>query len=89
MKKIIVTLFSMMMIFLSSCGSTAEVSNVAQTTEKSSSVKEIKSEKDLYKGAGLVIAVTAPEVRNGGKAKAGCHSFFRIQLPEILRSIQK
>ena len=75
MKKIIVTLFSMM-IFLSSCGSTAEVSEAATTTEKSSSVKEIKSEKDLYKGADLVIAVTAPEVRNGGKGESWMPQFF-------------
>lgn len=89
MKKIIVTLFSMMMIFLSSCGSTAEVSNVAQTTEKSSSVKEIKSEKDLYKGAGLVIAVTAPEVRNGGKGESWMPQFFQDSITGNLAKYSK
>ena len=77
MKKIIVTLFSVMMIFLSACGSTAEVSEAAPTTEKSSSVKETKSDKNLYKGAGLVIAVTAPEVRNGGKTESWMPQFFQ------------
>lgn len=89
MKKIIVTLFSMMMIFLSACGSTAEVSNVAQTTEKSSSVKEIKSEKDLYKGAGLVIAVTAPEVRNGGKGESWMPQFFQDSITGNLAKYSK
>ena len=89
MKKIIVTLFSVMMIFLSSCGSTAEVSNVAQTTEKSSSVKEIKSEKDLYKGAGLVIVVTAPEVRNGGKGESWMPQFFQDSITGNLAKYSK
>ena len=89
MKKIIVTLFSMMMIFLSSCGSTAEVSEAATTTEKSSSVKETKSEKDLYKGAGLVIAVTAPEVRNGGKAESWMPQFFQDSITGNLAKYSK
>lgn len=89
MKKIIVTLFSVMMIFLSSCGSTAEVSNVAQTTEKSSSVKETKSDKNLYKGAGLVIAVTAPEVRNGGKGESWMPQFFQDSITGNLAKYSK
>ena len=89
MKKIIVTLFSVMMIFLSSCGSTAEVSEAAPTTEKSSSVKETKSEKDLYKGAGLVIAVTAPDVRNGGKAESWMPQFFQDSITGNLAKYSK
>lgn len=89
MKKIIVTLFSVMMIFLSACGSTAEVSEAAPTTEKSSSVKETKSEKDLYKGAGLVIAVTAPEVRNGGKAESWMPQFFQDSITGNLAKYSK
>ena len=89
MKKIIVTLFSVMMIFLSSCGSTAEVSEATPTTEKSSSVKETKSEKDLYKGAGLVIAVTAPEVRNGGKAESWMPQFFQDSITGNLAKYSK
>lgn len=89
MKKIIVTLFSVMMIFLSSCGSTAEVSEAAPTTEKSSSVKETKSEKNLYKGAGLVIAVTAPEVRNGGKGESWMPQFFQDSITGNLAKYSK
>ena len=89
MKKIIVTLFSVMMIFLSSCGSTAEVSEAAPTTEKSSSVKETKSDKNLYKGAGLVIAVTAPEVRNGGKAESWMPQFFQDSITGNLAKYSK
>ena len=89
MKKIIVTLFSVMMIFLSACGSTAEVSEAAPTTEKSSSVKETKSEKDLYKGAGLVIAVTAPEVRNGGKGESWMPQFFQDSITGNLAKYSK
>ena len=89
MKKIIVTLFSVMMIFLSSCGSTAEVSEAATTTEKSSSVKETKSDKNLYKGAGLVIAVTAPEVRNGGKAESWMPQFFQDSITGNLAKYSK
>lgn len=89
MKKIIVTLFSVMMIFLSACGSTAEVSEAATTTEKSSSVKEIKSDKNLYKGAGLVIAVTAPEVRNGGKAESWMPQFFQDSITGNLAKYSK
>lgn len=89
MKKIIITLFSVMTIFLSACGSTAEVSEAAPTTEKSSSVKEIKSEKDLYKGAGLVIAVTAPEVRNGGKAESWMPQFFQDSITGNLAKYSK
>lgn len=89
MKKIIVTLFSVMMIFLSACGSTAEVSEAAPTTEKSSSVKETKSDKNLYKGAGLVIAVTAPEVRNGGKAESWMPQFFQDSITGNLAKYSK
>ena len=89
MKKIIVTLFSVMMIFLSACGSTAEVSEAATTTEKSSSVKETKSDKNLYKGAGLVIAVTAPEVRNGGKAESWMPQFFQDSITGNLAKYSK
>nr|WP_318693032.1 CsgG/HfaB family protein [uncultured Treponema sp.] len=89
MKKIIVTLFSMMMIFLSACGSTAVVSEAAPTTEKSSSVKETKSEKNLYKGAGLVIAVTAPEVRNGGKGESWMPQFFQDSITGNLAKYSK
>lgn len=89
MKKIIITLFSVMMIFLSACGSTAEVSESAPTTEKSSSVKETKSDKNLYKGAGLVIAVTAPEVRNGGKAESWMPQFFQDSITGNLAKYSK
>ena len=77
------------MIFLSSCGSTAEVSEAAPTTEKSSSVKETKSEKNLYKGAGLVIAVTAPEVRNGGKGESWMPQFFQDSITGNLAKYSK
>lgn len=78
MKKIIISVFSAMLIFLSACGSTSEVAESSATAEKSSSSKASKeSDKNLYKGAGLVIAVTAPEVRNGGKNEEWMPQFFQ------------
>ena len=68
-----------MMIFLSACGSTSQVSanEATPVAEKSSPVKESKSDKNLYKGAGLVIAVTSSEVRNGGKSESWIPQFFQ------------
>ena len=79
MKKVIISIFMAMMIFLSACGSTSQVSanEATPVAEKSSPVKESKAGKNLYKGAGLVIAVTSPEVRNGGKSESWMPQFFQ------------
>lgn len=79
MKKIIVTLCSVMMVFLASCGSTSQVRESSATAEKSSS-KESKSDKNLYKGAGLVIAVTSPQIRNASQNSAWIPQFFQDSL---------
>ena len=57
------------LIFLISCGTTAQIKQESVSQEKKF-VKENKSEKKLYKGEGLVIAITVPKSRNLSNEKA-------------------
>lgn len=51
------------LIFLISCGTTTQIKQESVSQEKKF-LKENKSEKKLYKGEGLVIAITVPKSRN-------------------------
>lgn len=57
------------LIFLVSCGTTVQIKQESVSQEKKF-VKENKSEKKLYKGEGLVIAITVPQSRNLSNEKA-------------------
>ncbi len=78
MKKILFSVLTA--LFLASCGSTSSVDTASADGAAAQSVKSAKasaSDKNLYKGAGLVIAVTAPEVRNGSKGDDWMPQFFQ------------
>lgn len=81
MKKIIISIFMAMMIFLSACGSTSQVSETATpTTEKSLSEKENSADKNQYKGEGIAIAVTSPQIRNANQNSVWIPQFFQDSL---------
>ena len=78
--------------FLASCGTTSQASKTAQTAEESSpaiSANAGKGDKTLYKGAGIAIAVTSPQIRNASQNIAWIPQFFQDSITGNLAKYSK